>query len=111
MFRLIMVCSSGKGKTQLLVADMFYVMTLNFRDTHSNQLSMLRDILITYAAFHPDVGYAQGMNDILARFLFVFDSEVRFCSTLNHLLFFLYLLYARLERILFVLSKCEVNLK
>ncbi|KAL4221329.1 hypothetical protein ACF0H5_019590 [Mactra antiquata] len=47
-----------------------------FRDAHSGHLSMLRDILITYAAFHPDVGYAQGMNDILARFLYVFDSEV-----------------------------------
>jgi len=37
---------------------------------------MLREILITYATFHQDVGYAQGMNDILARFLYVFDSEV-----------------------------------
>ncbi|XP_045161678.2 TBC1 domain family member 15-like [Mercenaria mercenaria] len=47
-----------------------------FKESKSNQLSMLRDILITYATFHSDVGYAQGMNDILARFLFIFDSEV-----------------------------------
>ncbi|XP_063056041.1 TBC1 domain family member 15 [Engraulis encrasicolus] len=39
-------------------------------------LLVLRDILITYAAFHPDVSYAQGMNDICSRFLVVLDSEV-----------------------------------
>ncbi|XP_002737000.2 TBC1 domain family member 15-like [Saccoglossus kowalevskii] len=39
-------------------------------------LSVLRDILITFAVFHPDVGYAQGMNDIVSRFLIVFNSEV-----------------------------------
>ena len=46
------------------------------RDAKRGPLSMLREILITYATFHQDVGYAQGMNDILARFLYVFDSEV-----------------------------------
>ena len=40
---------------------------------------------MTYAAFHPQVGYAQGMNDIAGRFLVVFDSEV--CSLLSPLLF------------------------
>ncbi|XP_070554297.1 TBC1 domain family member 15-like isoform X2 [Ptychodera flava] len=39
-------------------------------------LGVLRDILITFATFHPDVGYAQGMNDVLSRFLVVLDSEV-----------------------------------
>ncbi|KAI0239163.1 GTPase-activating protein GYP7 [Lamellibrachia satsuma] len=39
-------------------------------------LRLLRDILMTYSAFHPHVGYAQGMNDIAGRFLVVFDSEV-----------------------------------
>eukprot|EP00062_Callorhinchus_milii_P020585 gi/632976399/ref/XP_007904774.1/ PREDICTED: TBC1 domain family member 15-like [Callorhinchus milii] len=39
-------------------------------------LMVLRDILITFAAFHPDVGYAQGMNDLVSRFLEVLDSEV-----------------------------------
>ena len=41
-------------------------------------LRMLRNVLITFAAFHPDIGYAQGMNDIAGRFLSVLDSEV--CS-------------------------------
>ncbi|XP_051875172.1 TBC1 domain family member 15 isoform X1 [Pristis pectinata] len=39
-------------------------------------LLVLRDILITFAAFHPDVSYAQGMNDLVSRFLEVLDSEV-----------------------------------
>ncbi|XP_026227516.1 TBC1 domain family member 15 [Anabas testudineus] len=39
-------------------------------------LLVLRDILITYAAFHPEVSYAQGMNDLCSRFLEVLDSEV-----------------------------------
>ncbi|XP_077983590.1 TBC1 domain family member 15-like isoform X2 [Glandiceps talaboti] len=40
------------------------------------KLQVLRDILVTFSAFHPDVGYAQGMNDILSRFLVVLDSEM-----------------------------------
>ena len=39
-------------------------------------LRMLRNVLVTYAAFHPAVGYAQGMNDIVSRFLVVMDDEV-----------------------------------
>ncbi|XP_066540535.1 TBC1 domain family member 15 [Hoplias malabaricus] len=39
-------------------------------------LLVLRDILITYAAFHPEVSYAQGMNDLCSRFLEVLDAEV-----------------------------------
>ena len=39
-------------------------------------LTVLRNILLTFVAFHPNIGYAQGMNDILAQFLVVFDSEV-----------------------------------
>ncbi|XP_024122678.1 GTPase-activating protein GYP1 isoform X3 [Oryzias melastigma] len=39
-------------------------------------LLVLRDILITYAAFHPEVSYAQGMNDLCSRFLEVLDCEV-----------------------------------
>lgn len=38
-------------------------------------LLVLRDILITYSAYHQDVGYVQGMNDILSRFLIVLGSE------------------------------------
>ncbi|KAH9509641.1 hypothetical protein Btru_044088 [Bulinus truncatus] len=40
------------------------------------RLSELRDILITFAAYHDALGYAQGMNDILSRFLYVMGSEV-----------------------------------
>ncbi|KTG40667.1 hypothetical protein cypCar_00030447 [Cyprinus carpio] len=39
-------------------------------------LLVLRDILITYAAYHPEVSYAQGMNDLCSRFLEVLHSEV-----------------------------------
>ncbi|XP_026149960.1 TBC1 domain family member 15 [Mastacembelus armatus] len=42
----------------------------------SGNLLVLRDILITYAAFHPEVSYAQGMNDLCSRFLEVLHSEV-----------------------------------
>uniref|UniRef100_A0A3P8V2B9 Si:dkey-238d18.4 n=1 Tax=Cynoglossus semilaevis TaxID=244447 RepID=A0A3P8V2B9_CYNSE len=42
----------------------------------SGNLLVLRDILITYAAFHPEVSYAQGMNDLCSRFLEVLDCEV-----------------------------------
>lgn len=38
-------------------------------------LIKLRDSLLTYAFFHPEVGYAQGMNDIMSRFLIVMDTE------------------------------------
>nr|KAG5695916.1 hypothetical protein BaRGS_017354 [Batillaria attramentaria] len=44
---------------------------------HANpHLTQLRDILVTFAAYNHQLGYAQGMNDILARFLFVLGSEV-----------------------------------
>ncbi|XP_072572523.1 TBC1 domain family member 15 isoform X1 [Paramormyrops kingsleyae] len=42
----------------------------------SSNLLVLREILITFAAFHPEVSYAQGMNDLCSRFLEVMDSEV-----------------------------------
>uniref|UniRef100_A0AAQ6A730 Si:dkey-238d18.4 n=1 Tax=Amphiprion ocellaris TaxID=80972 RepID=A0AAQ6A730_AMPOC len=45
-------------------------------DEGLGNLLVLRDILITYAAFHPEVTYAQGMNDLCSRFLEVLDSEV-----------------------------------
>ncbi|XP_031432626.1 TBC1 domain family member 15 isoform X3 [Clupea harengus] len=47
-----------------------------YLDEGLGNLLVLRDILITYAAFHPDVSYAQGMNDLCSRFLVVLDSEV-----------------------------------
>lgn len=42
----------------------------------SGNLLVLRNILITFAAFNPEVSYAQGMNDLCSRFLEVLDSEV-----------------------------------
>ncbi|KAF7240299.1 TBC1 domain family member 15 [Varanus komodoensis] len=39
------------------------------------KLLYLRDILITYVAFHQDIGYCQGMNDFGSRFLEVLDNE------------------------------------
>lgn len=47
-----------------------------FKGACNPNLTILRDILVTFSAFLPKIGYAQGMNDILARFLVVFDSEV-----------------------------------
>uniref|UniRef100_A0A8W8NLK2 Rab-GAP TBC domain-containing protein n=1 Tax=Magallana gigas TaxID=29159 RepID=A0A8W8NLK2_MAGGI len=47
-----------------------------FKGTMNPSLTVLRNILLTFVAFHPTIGYAQGMNDILAQFLVVFDSEL-----------------------------------
>ncbi|XP_013864128.1 TBC1 domain family member 15 isoform X2 [Austrofundulus limnaeus] len=47
-----------------------------YQDKGLGNLLVLRNILITYAAFHPEVSYAQGMNDLCSRFLEVLDSEV-----------------------------------
>ncbi|XP_051535107.1 TBC1 domain family member 15-like isoform X2 [Myxocyprinus asiaticus] len=47
-----------------------------YRNEGLGNLLVLRDILITFAAFHPEVSYAQGMNDLCSRFLEVLDSEV-----------------------------------
>ena len=38
-------------------------------------IEWLHDILVTYAVFHPEVGYAQGMNDVLSMILAVMDHE------------------------------------
>uniref|UniRef100_A0A3Q3GKQ0 Si:dkey-238d18.4 n=1 Tax=Kryptolebias marmoratus TaxID=37003 RepID=A0A3Q3GKQ0_KRYMA len=48
---------------------------LSYYDEGLGNLLVLRNVLITYAAFHP-VSYAQGMNDLCSRFLEVLDSEV-----------------------------------
>ncbi|XP_038129462.1 TBC1 domain family member 15 isoform X1 [Cyprinodon tularosa] len=47
-----------------------------YQEEGLGNLLVLRNILITYAAFHPEVGYAQGMNDLCSRFLEVLDCEV-----------------------------------
>ncbi|XP_071786828.1 TBC1 domain family member 15-like [Asterias amurensis] len=56
----------------------------HFKGPDNPNLSRLRDILITFAVFHPEVTYAQGMNDVLSRFFVVMDSEVEsyWCFTI-----------------------------
>jgi len=44
--------------------------------THKRNLRKVHRVLMVYALYHPDIGYAQGMNDLLARFLVVTNSEV-----------------------------------
>nr|XP_020640244.1 TBC1 domain family member 15-like isoform X2 [Pogona vitticeps] len=39
------------------------------------KLLYLRDILVTYVAFHQDIGYCHGMNDFASRFLETLDNE------------------------------------
>ncbi|CAM5116983.1 unnamed protein product [Natator depressus] len=39
------------------------------------KLLYLREILITFAAFHQDIGYCQGMTDFASHFLETLDSE------------------------------------
>ncbi len=46
-----------------------------FSDDKPHRLQWLNDILVTYAVFHPEVGYAQGMNDVLSMILAVMDHE------------------------------------
>ncbi|EDV28919.1 uncharacterized protein TRIADDRAFT_52272 [Trichoplax adhaerens] len=55
-----------------------YLMEQSLRrgEQGDKRLESLRHILITFAAFHPGVTYAQGMNDVLSRFLVVLESEV-----------------------------------
>lgn len=64
----------------------------SYRGTMNPNLTVLRNILLTFVAFHPTIGYAQGMNDILAQFLVVFDSEVCYCpsSVFNILVFLVF---------------------
>ncbi|KAL8584089.1 hypothetical protein ACOMHN_022429 [Nucella lapillus] len=43
---------------------------------HANpHLTQLREILATFTCYNEELGYAQGMNDILSRFLYVLGSE------------------------------------
>jgi hypothetical protein len=44
--------------------------------SHKRNLRKVHRLLHIYALYHPDIGYCQGMNDILARFLVVTDCEV-----------------------------------
>lgn len=46
-----------------------------FSGENNPHLDAARNILIIFSAFHSHIGYIQGMNDILSRFLVVLDSE------------------------------------
>lgn len=48
-----------------------------YKGDDNEHLQWLHDILVTFAVFEQDVGYAQGMNDVLSMILFVMDNEVR----------------------------------
>ncbi|XP_028416871.1 TBC1 domain family member 15-like [Dendronephthya gigantea] len=49
---------------------------LKFYQDPKNLLA-LRNILLTYVAFSPDIGYTQGMNDLVSRFHVVLKSEYK----------------------------------
>eukprot|EP00051_Salpingoeca_urceolata_P012803 m.159259 g.159259 ORF g.159259 m.159259 type:complete len:446 (+) comp17606_c0_seq19:351-1688(+) len=46
-----------------------------FRGDSPEHLQWLNDILVTFAIFNPEIGYAQGMNDVLSMILVVMDNE------------------------------------
>ncbi|XP_051856657.1 TBC1 domain family member 15-like isoform X3 [Antechinus flavipes] len=46
-----------------------------FQEEGLVKLLSVREILLTYAAFHQDLGYCQGMNDFVSKFLETLDSE------------------------------------
>lgn len=45
-------------------------------DKGEEVMCQMKSILATFGFFHPNIGYVQGMNDILTRFVIVMDSEV-----------------------------------
>ena len=54
----------------------FFLFPTGIRGKANPRLGQMREILLTFAAYHDQVGYAQGMNDILSRFLYIMESEV-----------------------------------
>ncbi|CAK8677918.1 unnamed protein product [Clavelina lepadiformis] len=47
-----------------------------FHQSREKCLAKMQSILVVFGFFHPKIGYVQGMNDILTRFMIVLDSEV-----------------------------------
>lgn len=48
-----------------------------FAGDNNPHLSVLQDILMTYVMYNFDLGYVQGMSDLLAPILAIMDHEVR----------------------------------
>jgi len=46
-----------------------------YSDEGRDHLVELRDVLVTFAVFNRDIGYVQGMNDLLSRFQRVLNAE------------------------------------
>jgi len=65
---------NGKFSGTELIENFFF--NQNFcRNVDSPALLVLRDILLTFCWIRPNIGYVQGMNDILARFMLVFENS------------------------------------
>ena len=60
-----------------------------FAGTDNKNLDVLFDLLLTYAFYNMDLGYCQGMSDILSPILYVVQDEVDafwcFCSVMDHM--------------------------
>lgn len=61
---------------RIILRDVHRTDRNNHYFSHKRNLRKVYRILLVYALFHPEVGYAQGMNDILVQFLLVTHSEV-----------------------------------
>ena len=48
-------------------------------------LAMMRRILFSYIMFDQDLGYSQGMSDILAPVLLVMPHEAEVCNSMHNL--------------------------
>jgi TBC1 domain family member 15 len=57
-----------------------------YKEDESVYLTMAKDILITYSIFHPEVGYCQGMSDLLSPILeTIKDESISFWCFVNYM--------------------------
>ncbi len=60
-----------------------------FDDKENLSSQKLLNILMTYSVFHPEPGYVQGMNDMIAPILYVVRDEALsyecFCALMRHM--------------------------